>query len=120
LRHYGRWNRKQILAYEYAEISKQFQDILGVGRTMIQQTYDRISRIIPNENIFVITNKEYVELSHQQLPEVPQENIVGNLAENTAPCNLYMANKIAETDPDATMIVPADHLILKEETFLKK
>lgn len=101
---------------------KQFQDILGVGRTMIQQTYDRISKIIPDENIFVITNKEYVELSHQQLPEIPQQNIVGEpLLKNTAPCNLYMANKIAEIDPDATMIVlPADHLILKEETFLQK
>ncbi|WP_228463193.1 mannose-1-phosphate guanylyltransferase [Chryseobacterium cheonjiense] len=101
---------------------KQFHDILGVGRTMIQQTYDRISKLIPDENIFVITNKEYVELSHQQLPEIPQENIVGEpLLKNTAPCNLYMANKIAQIDPDATMIVlPADHLILKEETFLQK
>lgn len=101
---------------------KQFQDILGVGRTMIQQTYDRISKIIPDENIFVITNKEYVELTHQQLPEIAQENIVGEpLLKNTAPCNLYMVNKIAEIDPDATMIVlPADHLILKEDVFLEK
>lgn len=101
---------------------KQFQDILGVGRTMIQQTYDRISKIIPNENIFVITNKEYVSLSHQQLPEIPACNIVGEpLMKNTAACNLYMANKIAEIDPDATIIVlPADHLILKEDVFLEK
>lgn len=101
---------------------KQFQDILGVGRTMIQQTFDRISKLIPNENIFVITNKEYISLSHQQLPEIPEENIVGEpLMKNTAACNLYMANKIAEIDPNATMIVlPADHLIIKEEIFLKK
>jgi mannose-1-phosphate guanylyltransferase len=101
---------------------KQFQDILGVGRTMIQQTYDRISKIIPDENIFVITNKEYVELTHQQLPEISQDNIVGEpLLKNTAPCNLYMANKIAEINPDSTMIVlPADHLILKEDVFLEK
>lgn len=101
---------------------KQFQDILGVGRTMIQQTYDRINKIIPNENIFVITNKEYVELSHQQLPEIPEANIVGEpLMKNTAACNLYMANKIAEIDPDATIVVlPADHLILKEDIFLDK
>ncbi|UOU99301.1 mannose-1-phosphate guanylyltransferase [Chryseobacterium daecheongense] len=101
---------------------KQFQDILGVGRTMIQQTYDRISNIIPNENIFVITNKEYVGLSHQQLPEIPEQNIVGEpMIKNTAACNLYMANKIAEINPDATMIVlPADHLILKEDVFLEK
>lgn len=101
---------------------KQFQDILGVGRTMIQQTYDRISKIIPNENIFVITNKEYVSLSHQQLPEIPENNIVGEpLMKNTAACNLYMANKIAEIDSDATIVVlPADHLILKEDVFLEK
>lgn len=101
---------------------KQFQDILGVGRTMIQQTYDRISKIIPNENIFVITNKEYVSLSHQQLPEIPEENVVGEpLMKNTAACNLYMANKIAEIDPNATIVVlPADHLILKENVFLEK
>ncbi|WP_299176584.1 mannose-1-phosphate guanylyltransferase [uncultured Chryseobacterium sp.] len=101
---------------------KQFHDILGVGRTMIQQTYDRICKQIPNENIFVITNKEYVALSHQQLPEIPEENIVGEpMIKNTAACNLYMANKIAEINPNATMIVlPADHLILKEDVFLQK
>ena len=101
---------------------KQFQDILGTGRTMIQQTYDRISKVIPKEQIFVITNKEYVPVSHQQLPEIPEENIVGEpLMKNTAACNLYMANKIAEINPDATMIVlPADHLILKEDVFLEK
>lgn len=101
---------------------KQFQDILGTGRTMIQQTYDRISRLIPKEQIFVITNKEYMAVSHQQLPEIPEENIVGEpLMKNTAACNLYMANKIAEINPNATMIVlPADHLILKEEVFLEK
>ena len=101
---------------------KQFQDILGTGRTMIQQTYDRISKIIPRENIFVITNKEYVAISHQQLPEIPEQNIIGEpLMKNTAACNLYMANKISEINPDATIIVvPSDHLILKEDVFLQK
>ena len=75
---------------------KQFQDILGTGRTMIQQTYARISQIIPAENIYIITNKEYVELSHSQLPEIPAENIVGEpMMKNTAACNIYMASKIA-------------------------
>ncbi|MCY0976048.1 mannose-1-phosphate guanylyltransferase [Chryseobacterium wangxinyae] len=101
---------------------KQFQDILGTGRTMIQQTYDRISKMIPDANIFVITNTEYVSLSHQQLPEIPKENIVGEpLMKNTAACNLYMANKIAQINPNATLVVlPADHLILKEDIFLEK
>ena len=95
---------------------KQFQDILGTGRTMIQQTYDRISQIVPQENIYVITNKEYVSLTEQQLPELNSENIVGEpMMKNTAACNLYMAKKIADKNPEANMIVlPADHLILKD------
>lgn len=101
---------------------KQFQDILGTGRTMIQQTFDRIKQIVPIENIYVITNQEYVELSHQQLPEIPLENIVGEpVMKNTAACNIYMADKIADTNPDANIIVlPADHLIVKETIFLEK
>lgn len=101
---------------------KQFQDILGTGRTMIQQTYDRISKAVPTENIFVITNKEYVALTTQQLPEIPEENIVGEpMMKNTSACNIYMVNKIAAINPNANLIVlPADHLILKEETFIEK
>ncbi|MFB0967266.1 MAG: mannose-1-phosphate guanylyltransferase, partial [Cloacibacterium sp.] len=101
---------------------KQFQDILGTGRTMIQQTFDRIKQIVPSENIYVITNQEYVELSHHQLPEIPLENIVGEpVMKNTAACNIYMVNKIADRDADANIIVlPADHLIIKEKTFLEK
>lgn len=101
---------------------KQFQDILGVGRTMIQQTYDRISQIIPDENIFVITNAEYTELVEQQLPKISKENIVGEpVMKNTAACNIYMAKKILAINEKAKIIVlPADHLILNEITFLKK
>lgn len=103
------------------EFPKQFQDILGTGRTMLQQTYDRISQIIPNENIYIITNKKYIELSKKQLPDIPAKNIVGEpLMKNTAACNMYMAAKINEVNPNATMIVlPADHLILKENVFLE-
>lgn len=101
---------------------KQFQDILGTGRTMIQQTYDRISQIIAPENIFVITNQEYVELSKTQLPEIPEDNIVGEpMMKNTAACNIYMVNKIKEKNENANLIVlPADHLILQENKFLEK
>ncbi|WP_258454027.1 mannose-1-phosphate guanylyltransferase [Chryseobacterium taklimakanense] len=101
---------------------KQFQDILGTGRTMIQQTYDRVSQLIPRENIFVITNKEYVGLCALQLPEIPEENIVGEpMMKNTSACNLYMANKIAQINPEAKLVVlPADHLILKEQKFIAK
>lgn len=73
---------------------KQFHDILGTGRTMIQQTFDRINQLIVKENIYVITNQEYVELTQQQLPDIPVENIVGEPAmKNTSACNLYMAKK---------------------------
>lgn len=101
---------------------KQFQDILGTGRTMIQQTYDRISQLVPAANIFVITNTEYTALTAQQLPELPAENIVGEpLMKNTAACNIYMVNKIADKNPNANLIIlPADHLILKEQVFLDK
>lgn len=101
---------------------KQFQDILGTGRTMIQQTYDRISKIIPNENIFVITNKEYVNLCQEQLTNIPKENIVGEpMMKNTAVCNIYMANKLFALNSEAKMVIlPADHLILKEDNFIEK
>ncbi len=101
---------------------KQFHDILGTGRTMIQQTYDRISKLIPDDKILVITNLEYVELCKTQLPNIPAENIVGEpMMKNTACCNLYMVNKIAERDPNANIVVlPADHLILKEQKFIEK
>lgn len=101
---------------------KQFHDILGTGRTMIQQTFDRISQLIPAENIYVITNEEYIDLTQQQLQDIPFENIVGEPAmKNTSACNLYMAKKIEATNPNANIIVmPADHLILKEKAFLEK
>lgn len=101
---------------------KQFQDILGTGKTMIQQTFDRIRHIVSAENIFVITNNEYVSLTEQQLPELNSANIVGEpMMKNTAACNLYIAKKIANQNPKANIIVlPADHLILKENIFLKK
>ena len=101
---------------------KQFQDILGVGRTMIQQTYDRISQIVDAKNIFVITNSEYIDLTSEQLPDIPAENIVGEpMAKNTSACNLYMVKKIGQINPEAKIVVlPSDHLILRENIFLNK
>ncbi len=101
---------------------KQFQDILGTGRTMIQQTYDRISQQFPAENIFVVTSKDYIELTQVQLPEINPQHIVGEpMMKNTAACNLYMAKKISQINPEAQLVVlPADHLILKEQRFVEK
>ena len=99
---------------------KQFIDILGTGRTLIQQTYDRFIKIIPDTNIYVVTNEEYIDLVKVQLPNIPAENIIGEpMRRNTAPCILYANKKIAKKDSESYIVVtPADHLIINEEKFL--
>jgi len=99
---------------------KQFHDILGTGKTLIQQTYDRFIKIAPKENIFVITNKEYEALTLQQLPELNENQVIGEpMMMNTAACILYMAKKINAINPNANMIVaPSDHVILEENNFI--
>lgn len=100
---------------------KQFLDILGTGRTLLQQTYDRFKKIIPRENIFIITNESYGSLVVEQLPEVSVANILLEpLRKNTAPCIAYSGYKIRKINPNAHIVVaPSDHLITKESTFLK-
>ncbi|MDR1225852.1 MAG: mannose-1-phosphate guanylyltransferase [Prevotellaceae bacterium] len=99
---------------------KQFLDILGVGRTFIQQTFDRLTKFIPAENIVVVTSAQYKQMVQEQLPEVQEENILLEpLRRNTAPCIAYAAYKLQIKSPDATMVVaPSDHLILKENEFV--
>jgi mannose-1-phosphate guanylyltransferase len=103
------------------EHPKQFIDILGVGSTLIQQTFKRLKQIVPVENILVVTTQEYKDLVLSQLPEIKSNNILCEPArKNTAPCIAYAAYKIAQINPNAKMIVaPADHLILDEATFCK-
>lgn len=103
-----------------SNMPKQFIDILGVGRTLIQQTFDRFTKIIPDENIYVVTNEEYINIVREQLPKVPVENILGEpMRRNTAPCIMYANCKIGLKNPDAKIVVtPADHLILNEDLFL--
>ena len=100
---------------------KQFLDILGTGRTLLQQTYDRFTKICPVENIIVITHESYRSLVAEQLPGMKATNILCEPArKNTAPCIAYACYKIAAKNPDAiTVVAPSDHLILKEETFVK-
>jgi mannose-1-phosphate guanylyltransferase len=99
---------------------KQFLDILGTGKTLIQQTFERFTKLVPVENIYVITANEYLGITHQQLPHLPKENILGEpFRKNTAPCIAYISFKLQQINPDASLIVaPADHLILQEENFL--
>ena len=100
---------------------KQFLDILGAGRTLIQQTYDRFVRLVPAENIYVVTADEYVDITKEQLPELPEANIIGEpFRKNTAPCIAYISFKLQQINPAASLIVaPADHLILQEDKFLE-
>lgn len=99
---------------------KQFLDILGTGKTLIQQTFERFAKLVPVENIYVITANEYLDITHHQLPHLPKENILGEpFRKNTAPCIAYISFKLHQINPDASLIVaPADHLILQEENFL--
>lgn len=101
---------------------KQFIDILGLGKSLLQLTYERFSKICANDQIFVLTNEGYADLVKTQLPNVLEENILLEPSRNnTAPCIAYACYKLRKIDPDATLIVaPSDHLILKEEEFLAK
>ena len=98
---------------------KQFLDILGTGKTMIQQTYDRFAKFIAPENIYVVTLKEYISEVQKQLPHLPHENIVAEPSrKNTAPCVAYISFKLLNKDPKASLIVaPSDHLILDDAKF---
>jgi len=102
------------------QMPKQFIDMLGVGRTLIQTTYDRFRKIIPKENIFVATNEVYADLAREQLPELSsQQLILEPIMRNTAPCIAYASHKIQQLNPNAVMVIaPADHLILEPDVFL--
>ncbi|MBI1267853.1 MAG: NTP transferase domain-containing protein [Cryomorphaceae bacterium] len=99
---------------------KQFHDILGIGRTLIQMTFDRLIRIIPEDQIFVVTNARYKALVLEQLPTLKAEQVLCEpFMRNTAPCIAYANFCIQNINPNARIIVaPADHLILKEDAFL--
>ena len=100
---------------------KQFLDFFGTGRSLLQQTFDRFSQIIPVENIYIATNEIYADLVREQLPEIKDNQILLEpTRRNTAPCIAYAAYRIRSIDPNANIVVtPADHLILQEQHFLK-
>ena len=99
---------------------KQFLDIPGFGESLLQSTYNRFRKILPAENIIIVTNNDYADLVKEQLPEVPVENILLEpLRRNTAPCIAYATYRILMKNPDALIVVaPSDHLIIREEDFL--
>jgi len=105
-----------------SNMPKQFLDILGTGRTFIQQTYDRLIKICPNENFFVVTSVDYKELVMKQLPELKESQILLEpLRRNTAPCIAYACYRIQKINPNANIIVaPSDHHIQQEDAFLQE
>ena len=99
---------------------KQFIDILGIGKTLIQLTFERFRKICPPENVFVVTNEIYKDLVLEQLPELNENQVLCEPAmRNTAPCVAYANYKINEINPNALVVVaPSDHIILKEDAFV--
>ncbi len=100
---------------------KQFMDILGLGKTLLQQTYERFVKVCPPENIMVITNKIYKNLVLEQLPDLNPDNVLlESFRRNTAPCIAYANNKLMTINENANVVVtPADHLIMNEFEFNK-
>lgn len=98
---------------------KQFHDILDTGSTLIQQTYERIVKICPADNVLISTSNEYITDVKNQLPSVPENNIMAEPARrNTAPAIAYAVYKIYAQNPNASVLIcPSDHLISKEEEF---
>lgn len=101
------------------ELPKQFHDMLGAGSTLIQKTFSRLSKLIPAENIFILTNERYNDLVLEQLPMVKKEQVLLEPAmRNTAPCILYASLKIQKQNSNALMVVaPSDHWIEDEMSF---
>lgn len=101
---------------------KQFLDILGTGKTFLQQAYERFLKVVPKENFIIVTNVNYLGFVKEQLPDLKDEQILLEpLRRNTAPCLAYALQKIKLKSPDAKLIVtPSDHLILDREELVKQ
>lgn len=98
---------------------KQFIDIFGTGKTLIQSTYERFQKIVPKENIFIVTNAGYIDIIKEQLPDVEDSQLLAEpIMRNTAPCIAYASYKIHQLNPNANIVVsPSDHLIINTEEF---
>src|SRR5690554_2448211 len=103
------------------EHPKQFLDVLGIGKTLIQLTYERLCNIVPEGNVYIVTNELYVDLVKSQLPVLNADQILTEPErKNTAPCITYAAAKIYALNQNANLIIaPSDHLILKEDRFVR-
>jgi len=102
-----------------AEKPKQFIDVLGVGRSLLQLTYDRFEGVCPIEDVWVVTNKKYFGLVKEQLPAIPEGNILLEpCRRNTAPCIAYVSWRIKSKDPKANIVItPSDHIVTNSSEF---
>ena len=101
------------------ECPKQFIDVMGCGRTLIQLTVDRFEGLCPKENVWVVTSEKYADIVREQLPELPEENILREpCRRNTAPCIAYVCWKIKTRNPKANVVVtPSDHVVMNVKEF---
>ena len=101
------------------ERPKQFIDVLGIGKTLLQLTVERFEGLIPVENVWVVTSKNYKEIAAEQIPGIPAEQILLEpCMRNTAPCIAYVTYKIKKKYPEANLVFsPADHIVLNTEEF---
>ena len=101
------------------KLPKQFIDIFGNKKSLFQEAFQRLSNLCPEENIYIVTNEQYREIIHKEIPGINDEQILGEPhPRNTAPCIGYACYKITSKNPDAVIgILPSDHLILDEDIF---
>lgn len=101
------------------ECPKQFIDVLGIGKTLIQLTVERFETIIPIENVWIVTSRKYKNTVMEQLPKIPESQILMEpCMRNTAPCIEYVSRKIYVKHPDANLVFsPADHIVLEVSKF---
>ena len=102
-----------------AEKPKQFIDVLGVGKTLIQLTDERFGNLVASENVWVVTNQKYAPIVEEQLPDIPKTNILCEpCRRNTAPCIAYVSWRIKSNDPKANIVVtPSDHIVMDTAEF---
>ena len=102
-----------------AERPKQFIDVLGTGKTLLQLTVERFGQLVPAENVWVVTNEKYADIVAEQLPDMPRQNILCEpCRRNTAPCIAYVSWRIKSKDPKANIVVtPSDHIVMNVQEF---
>lgn len=107
--------------YSTEEKPKQFIDFLGTGRSLLQMTFDRVKEVVPVENVVIVSGERYRNLIMEQLPEIPDDNILlEQMRRNTAPCIAWASNYINAKDPEALILVtPSDHVVLNQREFEK-